>query len=365
MLYHFLAPLADKSIYFNVIRYVTFRSIAGFITALLLSFLIAPKVIAILKKKKAVEMINDVVPDSHKTKQGTPTMGGIIILSVLTFSSLLWNNLTNSYILLMLLTTFWLGFTGFIDDYFKNFTNKKDGLKPRYKLFSQTALGVIIALFLYCNSSIEITAIAIPFLKSTFIYLGIMFIPFVIFMIVATSNAVNLTDGLDGLASGVISFVAFALVVLSYLKGNYILANRFNLVFIEQAGELTVFTSSLMGAILGFLWYNAYPAQIFMGDTGSLALGGILAMLAILLQEELFFVIVGAIFVAEAGSSLMQRYYFKYTRKKTGKGKRLFLRAPIHHHFELKGIKEQKIVVRFWIIAALLAAIGLATLKLR
>jgi len=312
-------------------------------------------------------MIDENVPERHRSKQGTPTMGGLIILFGLLITNLLWNDLSNSYIWLMMLTTIWLGVFGFLDDYLKNFVKAKKGLVPRYKLMGQVSLALIVALAIYYgkidNSSL--TTIQIPFLKDTFIQLGWGFIPFVIFMIVGTSNAVNLTDGLDGLAAGVIAFSVLALGIMAYIKGNFVLASYLRVEYIMEAGELTVFTFALIGTILGFLWYNAHPAQVFMGDTGSLALGGVLALLSILLREQIFFFIVGLIFVVEAISVVIQRYYFKYTKKKTGQGRRAFRCAPIHHHYELGGLPESKIVVRFWIIAALLAAVGLATLKLR
>ncbi|KQC11179.1 MAG: phospho-N-acetylmuramoyl-pentapeptide-transferase [Candidatus Cloacimonas sp. SDB] len=371
MIYHLLEPLGNIEILgltlFNVVQYVTFRSIAAFITALVLALLLGPKYIKLLQKHQAVETISEYLPDTHKSKKGTPTMGGLIALSGLLISSLLWNNLVNSYVLIMFLTTIWLGSVGFLDDYLKNFKHTKSGLIAKYKLFAQITLGLIIALILYFGSPEKsaITTINIPFLKNTILQLSWVFIPFVVFMIVGTSNAVNLTDGLDGLAGGTISISAFALGVMAYIKGHFGIAEYLNLEFIANAGELTVFTSALIGTMLGFLWYNIKPAQIFMGDTGSLSFGGILAVLAILLREEIFFAIAGGVFVLEAMSSILQRLYFKYSRKRTGKGKRIFLCAPIHHHFELKGISEEKIVIRFWIIAILMASLALATLKLR
>ncbi len=367
MFYELFSPLASNSIVFNVFRYITFRSAAAFITALLFSFIIGPLIISILKKKQAVETIDEDVPERHRSKQGTPTMGGLIILFGLILTSLLWNDLSNSYIWLMMLTTIWLGIFGFLDDYLKNFIKAKKGLVPKYKLLGQVSLAIIVALAIYYSKTDNsaLTTIQIPFLKNTFIQLGWFFIPFVVLMIVGTSNAVNLTDGLDGLAAGVIAFSLLALGIMAYIKGNFVLASYLRVEFIMEAGELTVFTFALIGTMLGFLWFNTHPAQVFMGDTGSLALGGILALLSILLREQIFFFIVGLIFVAEVISVMVQRYYFKYTKKTTGQGRRIFRCAPIHHHFELGGLPEPKIVVRFWIIAALLAAVGLATLKLR
>jgi phospho-N-acetylmuramoyl-pentapeptide-transferase len=351
---------------FNVFRYVTFRSIAAFLTAFIFAIFLGPRFIKLLKKNKAVEKASVVRPKSHDKKEGTPTMGGLIILAGLMLSSLLWNNLTNCYILLLYITVGTLGALGFLDDYLKNFKHEEDGLRARYKLYGQIGLGLLIGLYLFFDTgSVNITKVSVPFLKNFFINFGIFFVPFVIFMITATSNAVNLTDGLDGLAAGTVALTSFGLAVFSYMKGNFKLAAYFNLDFIPQSGELTIFMFALIGTILGFLWYNSNPAEIFMGDTGSLALGGILAVVSILLREEIVFAIMGLFFVMEALSSLIQRYYFRYTRIKFGKGKRFFLKAPIHHHFEEKNISEQKIVVRVWILTALSVAIGLITLKVR
>ncbi len=367
MFYHIFVPLADYNTIFNVFRYVTFRSIAAFITALLFSLFIGPYIIKSLRAHSAVETIDEDVPESHRIKQGTPTMGGLIILCGLMISSLLWNNLTNSFILMMYLTTVWLGVFGFLDDYLKNFVKAKKGLIPRYKLLGQVSIAILLMLVIYYSSPNKdiVTTMQIPFLKNTIIQLGFFFFPIVLFMIVGTSNAVNLTDGLDGLASGIIIFAALGLGIMSYLKGNFVIAKYLNLEYIFEAGELIVFISALIGTLIGFLWYNSYPAQVFMGDTGSLTLGGILAVLAIMLREQLFFFIIGLLFVSEAMSVLIQRYYFKYTKKKFGVGKRVFLCAPIHHHYELRGLHESKIVIRFWIIAILLVAVGLSTIKLR
>jgi len=369
MFFHIFVPLLQYHQIFNVFRYITFRAVAAFITALLFSFLIGPRIIKLLKQKKAIETINDNVPITHKEKAGTPSMGGLIMIASILLSTLLWNNLLNTFILLLLVTLLWLGGVGFIDDYFKNFLKKKDGLPPKYKMLGQTILAFIVACVIFFSpDGMEATKIMVPFLKSS-IYAGIqlswLFIPFTLFMVVGTSNAVNLTDGLDGLASGLIALSTFGLGVMAYLKGNMVMAEYLNLNFIAEAGELTIFTASMIGTTLGFLWFNTKPAEVIMGDTGSLTLGGLLAVVSIFLQEQLFFGVIGGLFVVEALSSLLQRYYFKYTRLKYGEGKRFFLKAPLHHHYEMKGLKENKIVVRFWIIGILLVAIGLGTLKLR
>lgn len=368
MFYHIFTPLADYNIMFNVFRYVTFRSIAAFVTGLLFALLVGPVIINKLKAHSAVESIDEDVPERHRIKQGTPTMGGLIILFGLMLSSLLWNNLTNSFVLMMYLTTVWLGIFGFLDDYLKNFVKAKKGLIPKYKLAGQISLAILLTLAIYYSSSNReiVTTMQIPFLKSTVIQLGwYLFFPLVVFMIVGTSNAVNLTDGLDGLASGITVFAALGLGIMSYLKGNFVIANYLNLEYIYEAGELIVFIGALIGTLIGFLWYNSYPAQVFMGDTGSLTLGGILAVLSVMLREQLFFLIIGLLFVSEALSVLIQRYYFKYTKHRFGSGRRVFLCAPIHHHYELKGLHESKIVIRFWIVGIMLVAIGLSTIKLR
>jgi len=367
MFYHLLYPLARLSIVFNVFRYVTFRSIGAFITSLIISLLVGPSFIRLLRSKSAVETIDEDLPEKHRLKQGTPTMGGLIILVSLLISSLLWNNLTNSAILMMYLTTVWLGILGFLDDYLKNFVKAKKGLIPRYKLWGQISVGLILTLAIYYSSSVSdnITALQIPFFKNTYIELGWFFIPFVVFLITGSSNAVNLTDGLDGLAAGTMAFTAVGLGVMSYLKGNYIVAGYLNLEYIHNAGELTVFISALIGTLIGFLWFNSYPAQVFMGDTGSLTLGGIMAVISVLLKEQIFLVIIGFIFVVETFSVIIQRSWFKHTKRKYGTGRRVFLCAPLHHHYELKGIHETKIVTRFYIVAILLVAAGLSTIKLR
>ena len=367
MFYHLLYPLAKYSIVFNVFRYVTFRSIGAFITSLIISLLVGPTFIKMLRKSYAVETIDEDLPEKHRLKQGTPTMGGIIILFSLLISSLLWNVLTNPAILMMYLATVWLGILGFLDDYLKNFVKAKKGLIPRYKLLGQISVGLILTLAIYYSSSVtyNITALQIPFFKNLIIPLGWIFIPFAVVFITGTSNAVNLTDGLDGLAAGTLTFSFLGLGVMSYLKGNYIVADYLNLEFLSNAGELTVFISAIIGTLIGFLWFNSYPAQVFMGDTGSLTLGGIGAVISILLKEEIFFIIIGLIFVVETCSVIIQRSWFKYTKHKYGQGHRVFLCAPLHHHYELRGIHESKIVMRFYIVAALLVAIGLSTIKLR
>ena len=368
MFYQIFMPLINTKLFgyyiFNVFQYVTFRSVGAFITALIFSLFLGPFWIKKIKNFQAVEIIDEYMPESHKKKTGTPTMGGLIILSGLLISTFLWNNLSNSYIILMIITTVWLGGVGFLDDYLKNIKRSKDGLIAKYKLIFQLFLGLGISLYLYISNP-DIAKISVPFLKNVVLNLGWLFIPFVVFLIVGASNAVNLTDGLDGLAAGTMAFAIFGIGVFAYIKGNFKIANYLNLEYINNSGELVIYISAIIGTLVGFLWFNTKPAEIFMGDTGSLAMGGIIAVLAVLIKEELVLGILGGIFVVEALSSLLQRYYFKYTRLKFGEGRRLFKMAPLHHHFEKLGMKEEKIVVRFWIIATLLLALGLATIKLR
>ena len=367
MFYFFYQNFGDTHIIFNVFRYLTFRAAAAFITAYAFAYFTGPLVIRIFNKLSVVESVGIYMTENHKQKQGTPTMGGLIILTGLFLASVLWNNLSNRFIQILLFTGVWLGLLGFIDDYLKNIKKVSEGLVAKYKILGQLTLALLFiwAIYLIYPNSNEFTIIAIPFLKNIYLNIGLFFPLLVIFMIIGTSNAVNLADGLDGLAGGTTIFASFALAIMSYIKGNQIIAGYLNMDFIAEAGELTVFIFALIGTTLGFLWYNIKPAQIFMGDTGSLSLGGLLAVISILLKEQIFFAIVGGVFVIEALSSMGQTLYFKYTKKFQGKGRRLLLCAPLHHHFERKKIPEGKIVIRFWIIAALFAAIGLITIKLR
>ncbi len=366
MLYHLLYPLARYSIVFNVLRYITFRSLGAFLTALLFTLFLGPAFIRLLKRKAAVETINEDVPEKHRAKAGTPTMGGLIIIFGLLVSSLLWNDLSNRSILMMFLTTLWLGIFGFLDDYLKNFLKVAQGLMPKYKLWGQISVGLLLTLAIYYGGTgSDVTNLQIPFFKHLIIPLGWVFIPLMVFYITGISNAVNLTDGLDGLSAGVMIFSAVGLGIMSYLKGNFNSAEYLNLEFIPTAGELTVFIAGLIGTLIGFLWFNSHPAEVFMGDTGSLTLGGILAVISILLKEQIFFIIIGFLFISETLSVIIQRGWFRHTKRKYGEGRRVFLCAPIHHHFEMKGLHESKIVIRFWIVAILLLAVGLSTIKLR
>lgn len=352
---------------FDLFRFITFRSALAAITALLISFIIGPKIIKFLQKKQIGEAVKEDGPQFHWSKAGTPTMGGFIILLSVLVPVLLWGDLTNIYVLLILFATISLGIVGFTDDYLKVIKKYKKGLAERYKLVGQVGVGLIIGCAIYFLPQFEgIHSITtIPFLKSFEFDFSYFYIPIVVFIIAATSNAVNFTDGLDGLAAGTVGIVAITLGIIAYVSGNIETAKYLNIIYLKGNGELAIYCAALVGASLGFLWYNSYPAQVFMGDTGSLALGGALGTLCVLVKKEFMLPILGGIFFAEALSVIFQRYYFKYTRMKYGEGKRIFKMAPIHHHFEMKGIPEPKIVTRFYIVAIILAIITLASLKIR
>lgn len=360
MLYNILYPLHAKISFFNIFRYITFRAIMAAITAFCLSLIFGPLVIRKLKKLKVGENINK--QDSkeldrlHNSKQGTPTMGGIFMLLAVIFATLLWSDIFNKYIILVLFSTIWLGVTGFIDDYLK-LTKKSKGLTATAKFTSQIILGLIVGLILFHDRSNS--RLDIPFLKDVSVELGIFYVLFVIIVITGTSNAVNLTDGLDGLAIGCVIMATLAFAVLSYVSGNIKFSDYLLIPYIRGSGELTVFCSSILGAGLGFLWFNCFPATIFMGDVGSLALGGALGTVALLIKKELLLVIVGGIFVVEALSVILQVASFKLFKK------RIFKIAPLHHHFQFMGWSENKVIIRFWIVAILLALLTLVTLKTR
>ncbi len=361
MLYYLLYPLKDYISGFNLFRYITFRSAWAAITALLISFIVGPYIIRKLREHQIGEEIRADGPATHLKKKGTPTMGGLIILAAVMIPTLLWARVTNIYVLLILLSTIWMGIVGFIDDYLKSVKKYPRGLVARYKLIGQLGLGLIVGSILYFHPQFEgiRTLSTVPFFKNYEIDFGLLYIPMVIFVITAASNAVNLTDGLDGLAIGLVGISATAWAGIAYISGRIDFSDYLNIIYLPGAGELTVFSAALVGAAIGFLWYNSYPAQVFMGDTGALALGSALGTLAILLKKELLLVIIGGVFVAEVLSVIIQVTYFKRT------GKRIFKMAPIHHHFELCGWEEQKVVVRFWIIGILLVLFSLSTFKIR
>ena len=352
---------------FDVFRFLTFRSALAAITSLFLSLYIAPKVIKVLQKKQIGEAKKLDGPKNHWSKAGTPTMGGIIILTSITIPVLLWGDILSTYIILILGGTLCLGGVGFLDDYLKVIKKFPNGLIGRYKLLGQFIVGLAIGLVIYLSGEFEgvATLTTVPFLKNVNLDFSFLYIPLVIFIIAATSNAVNLTDGLDGLAIGVLTIVMIALAIICYVSGNAIYAKYLNIIYLPGSGELTVFIAAVIGASLGFLWFNFYPAQVFMGDTGSLALGGAFGILAVLVKKELLIPFLGAVFFMETISVIIQRLYFKYTKKKYGEGKRVFKMAPIHHHFEQLGWPEPKIVMRFYIITIIFVIISLASFKIR
>lgn len=360
---------------FGVFKYVTFRSAAAAITALLISFVVGPRIIAALKRKQMGEQEKRELAGvgNHNLKAGTPTMGGLIVLTSLLLPTLLWANIYSAYVILVVLVTAWLGGVGFLDDYLKVVKKYKKGLIGRYKIVGQVTIGLILGGSIYffphwfptTNYETLHTLTTVPFAKHINFDWGWLYIPAVIFILTATSNAVNLTDGLDGLAIGTVGIVGLTLAVLAYFSGNAVFANYLNIMHLNGADELTVFCAALVGAAMGFLWYNSYPAQVFMGDTGSLALGGAVGAMCILIKKEFLLPILGAIFFAETLSVILQVSYFKYTKRKYGEGRRLFKIAPLHHHFEKSGWHESKIVVRFYIIGIMVAIITMATFKVR
>jgi phospho-N-acetylmuramoyl-pentapeptide-transferase len=361
MLYHLHYYLMEWFSGFNVFRYLTFRSAYAMVTALLISFLVGPWLIRRLRRLQLGETIRAEGPQSHQAKAGTPTMGGLLILTSIILPTLLWADLTNRYVQIVLVVTVWTGLIGFLDDYLKVVKKRSKGLVARYKLAGQLVLGLGLGLFLYLSPLEPSLGVRteLPFLKWASLDLGLLFIPLVVLVIAGTSNAVNLTDGLDGLAIGVISVIFAAFTGLAYVSGHAGFSEYLSIFFLPGSGELTVYCASVVGASLGFLWFNAHPAEIFMGDTGSLSLGGALGTVAVLLKKEVLLVVLGGVLVIEALSVILQVTSFKRT------GRRIFRMAPLHHHFELGGWHESKVVVRFWILAVLLALVGLSTLKLR
>ncbi|MEC4114522.1 phospho-N-acetylmuramoyl-pentapeptide-transferase [Myroides pelagicus] len=385
----------------GVFQYITFRSGMALIVSLLLSIIYGKRVIKFLYKMQIGETVRDLGLEGQKEKAGTPTMGGVIIIAATLIPVLLFARLDNVYVLLLILTTIWMGAIGFLDDYIKVFKKDKDGLKGRFKVVGQVSLGVIVGAVLYFSPSVTVrevptdhllvdtpisrydvksTATTIPFFKDNEFdytmliswagegasdYAWLVFIPIVIFIITAVSNGANLTDGIDGLAAGTSTISTFVLGIFAFVSGNVVFSNYLNIMYIPNSGEMTVFISAFMGALIGFLWYNTYPAQVFMGDTGSLTIGGIIAVMAIAVRKELLIPVLCGIFLVENLSVVMQVTYFKYTKKRYGEGRRIFLMAPLHHHFQKKGYHESKIVTRFWIIAILLGVFCLVSLKLR
>jgi len=357
---------------FGLFRYLSFRAGAAAITALIIAFWLGPKVIRLLKKHQIGEAAKIEAPKTHLSKAGTPTMGGLIILGAILIPALLWADLRNGYILLMIFVTAALGMVGFLDDYLKVVKKKPKGLIEEYKLIGQLLVGLIVGGVIYFFPQFIDpdlwkfkSSTTMPFFKSMEFDFGILYIPMVVFIIAATSNAVNLTDGLDGLAAGLVSIVGLTLAVISYVSGRADLSQYLTIPFLRGNGELSIYCAAMVGASLGFLWFNAYPAQIFMGDTGSLALGGAIGALCVLIKKELLLPTLGGVFLMETVSVIIQRFYFKYTKRKYGEGRRIFRMAPLHHHFEMLGWPEPKIVTRFYIVAILLMILSLATFKVR
>jgi len=386
----------------GVFQYISFRAAMAVIVSLLISMIFGKSIIRILANKQVGESVRDLGLEGQAEKAGTPTMGGIIILSAILIPTLLFAKLDNIYVILMLITTVWMGFIGFLDDYIKVFKKDKEGLAGKFKILGQVSLGLIVGSILYfhpdvvmreqvevVNESAQIeyvqvdvksTMTTIPFVKNNeFDYSDLLswagekaqdwawliFIPMVIFIVTAVSNGANLTDGIDGLATGTSAIIGLVLAIFAYVSGNIIFADYLNIMYIPNSGELVIFIGAFVGACVGFLWYNSYPAQVFMGDTGSLAIGGIIAVFAIAIRKELLIPIVCGIFLVENLSVVMQVTYFKYTKKKYGEGKRIFLMSPLHHHYQKSGMHESKIVTRFWIVGIMLAILSFVTLKLR
>ena len=417
MLYYLFTYL-DRAFDFpgaGVFQYISFRAAAAIITSLFISMIIGRRLIRFLRKKQVGESIRDLGLEGQVQKQGTPTMGGLIILAAILVPTLLFAKLDNIYIILVLVATVWLGFIGFLDDYIKVFKKDKKGLAGRFKVMGQIGLGLIVGFTMYFHEDIVIrervsqqafvpateifgvenaadkarlfskkevhsTKTTIPFVKNNeFDYswliswaggdyrswTWLVFIPIVIFIIISVSNGANLTDGLDGLATGTSAIVGVTLGILAYVSGNIVFANYLNIMYIPNTGELAIYVGALVGACIGFLWYNSYPAQVFMGDTGSLALGGIIAVFAILIRKEILIPIFCGIFLVENLSVVLQVSWFKYTRMRTGTGRRIFKMSPLHHHYQILGYHESKIVMRFLIVGIMLAVLTIVTLKLR
>jgi phospho-N-acetylmuramoyl-pentapeptide-transferase len=409
MLYYLFEYL-DKTLNLSgagVFQYITFRSALAFLLSLLLSTVFGKRIINFLRNQQVGETVRELGLAGQNEKAGTPTMGGLIIIFATLVPVILFSKLHNIYIVLLIVTTLWMGTIGFIDDYIKIFKKDKEGLKGVFKVFGQVGLGLIVGVVLYFNPNVTVrtdtgrndifkattenvimqspveeksTATTIPFFKNNeFDYAELLawtgegyekwawlvFIPVVIFIIAAVSNGANLTDGIDGLAAGTSAISVLALGIFTFLSGNIIFSNYLNIMYIPSSGEMTVFIAAFVGALIGFLWYNSYPASVFMGDTGSLTIGGIIAVLAIAVRKELLIPLLCGIFLVENLSVVLQVSYFKYTKKRFGEGKRVFLMAPLHHHYQKRGYHESKIVTRFWIVAIMLAILSIVTLKLR
>jgi len=405
MLYYFFTHIWDQFPGAGLFNYLSFRSGMAFVTALLFSLLVGKKIINYLRQMQIGETVRDLGLEGQKSKEGTPTMGGIIIILATLIPVLLFTDLTNIYIQMLLITLLWMGFIGFSDDYIKVIRKNKEGLAGKFKILGQVSLGLVIGIVMIVSQDVTIRTkdftkqatektslgenfkpaeksfkTTIPLIKNNeFDYASVLrvispslekfawifFILVVIFIITAVSNAANLTDGIDGLAAGTSAIIILALALLAWVSGNILVADYLNIMYIPQIGEVSVFISAFAGALIGFLWFNAYPAQVFMGDTGSLTIGAIIAVVALFIRKELLIPILAGIFVIENASVIIQRFWFKYTKRRYGEGRRVFLMAPIHHHFQKLGWHENKIVIRFWIVGIILAAVSIISLKVR
>jgi len=375
MFYHLFAPLGKSYIIFNLFNYISFRAAGAMVTALLIAFIVGPGIIRVLRARKIGQVIRADGPATHQGKRGTPTMGGIIILIATVIPTLLWAQLTNRFVLVALLATLWMGGIGFIDDYLKIVQGKSRGLVAKWKLVGQVSFGLVLALVLYFHpvvdpATIPATGTTLPFFKYLVVnFSPVLFVIFVTTVITGSTNAVNLTDGLDGLATGLTAIAAAAFAFFAYVFGRVDATDYLNLFFLPGSGELTIFLSALMGASLGFLWFNAHPAQVFMGDTGSLAIGGALGTVAILLKAEFLLLLIGGVFALEAVSVLLQTGKYKWLKRTRGKeyadAHRVFRMAPLHHHFEKLGWQETTVVTRFYILGIFCALLAFATLKVR
>jgi phospho-N-acetylmuramoyl-pentapeptide-transferase len=367
LFYHVLFPLAEYHTFFNVFRYITFRAAGAAATALFISFVLGPWIIGRLRILRVGQVIREEGPAAHLAKAGTPTMGGVLILVATTIATLLWADLTTGSVIIALVVLVWAGSLGFLDDYLKVVRKRTEGLVARYKLVGQGLIGLVVATALLVLPIMENpTWTMVPFLADWHIsFYWWAFIPWVMVVLAGSSNAVNLADGLDGLAAGLAAIAAATLGVFAYVMGRVDTAGYLGVMYISGAGELSIFCVALAGAALGFMWFNAHPADVFMGDTGSLALGAAIGAVAILLKMEFLLIVVGGVFVMEAASVMLQVGYFKYTVRRHGTGRRLFLMAPLHHHFEKKGWAESKVIIRFWILGILCTLVAFSTLKIR
>ena len=368
MLYRFLPGLAETHQIFNVFVYISFRTAGAVVTSLVIAFVFGPMIIRRLERANVGQVVREVGPETHLVKSGTPTMGGLIIILAATVSTLLWARLDNWYTILAIVSLLWMGAIGFLDDYLKVVQGKTRGLVARYKMVGQWTFGIALGLFLIASpiSSHPSTWTSVPFFADyAAAFAAPIYVIFTGIVVSGSSNAVNLTDGLDGLAAGLTAISAATMGIFAYVAGRTDMSRYLGFFYLEGAGELTIFALALSGAALGFLWFNAHPAQVFMGDTGSLALGGALGVMAILLKAEFLLVIVGGVFVLETLSVIVQKGWFKYTKRRFGEGRRVFRMAPVHHHFEKLGWPEPKVVIRFWILGVLFAMVAFSTLKIR